>query len=349
MTTKEKFKLTAENYHSQEANKRYISVSQFKDFANVTGFKSDACEAKAIAKINGEWIEGPSTAMLVGSYVDSYFEGTLEQFSNENPQIFSVISESKLKQIEYVEAYFSGKLPIFEANNPKFFKKDGTLTSANEHLIQLTNLIDNEYSGSISDFRKASPSMLNKRGELKSDFKKAEEVIARIERDEFFMKHLSGEKQVIMTANFLGADWKIKMDSYIPDIAIVDLKVIKDIHERFWCKGDDENVKGYVSFVEKWGYDVQGAIYQKIVEINTGKKLPFFLAVADKGKFPDIEIVHIPQERLDLILNTMSLEVNNILKIKTGLREPIRCEHCDYCKSTKVLKADISYLDLIED
>ena len=114
--------------------------------------------------------------------------------------------------------------------------------------------------------------------------------------------------------------------------------------EKFWCA----DTKEYVSFVQKWGYDVQGAIYQKVVEINTGKKLPFFLAVVDKGKSPDIEIIRIPQHRLDLILNSMSMEVKNIIKIKSGEREPTRCGKCDYCKATKVLTADISYEELVD-
>ena len=51
-------------------------------------------------------------------------------------------------------------------------------------------------------------------------------IIARIERDEYFMKYMSGQKQVIMTGELFGAKWKIKIDSYIPDVAIVDLKVM---------------------------------------------------------------------------------------------------------------------------
>ncbi len=75
-----KFKLTKDNYYSKEANQAYFSVSQVKDFLK--------CEAYAVAKIGGEWSEPPSTAMLMGSYVDSYFEGTLEDFKARTPEIF---------------------------------------------------------------------------------------------------------------------------------------------------------------------------------------------------------------------------------------------------------------------
>ena len=41
--------------------------------------------------------------------------------------------------------------------------------------------------------------MFKKDGGLKADYIKANEIIARIERDEYFMRCMSGQKQVIMT------------------------------------------------------------------------------------------------------------------------------------------------------
>ena len=78
--------LTEENYYSKEANLEYMSVSQFKDFNGTYG--KIACEFEALEKLHERWKEEPSTAMLIGSYVDSYFEGTLEMFKKENPTIF---------------------------------------------------------------------------------------------------------------------------------------------------------------------------------------------------------------------------------------------------------------------
>lgn len=147
--------LTAENYYSQEANEEYMSVSQFKDFCGTYG--KMPCEFTAMEKLKGRWEEPKSKALMVGSYVDSYFEGTLDKFKAENPDLF---------------------------------KRDGT---------------------------------------LKAEFVKADEIIQRIERDDYFMKFMSGKKQVIMTGELFGTKWKIKMDSYIPDIAIVDLKVMASI------------------------------------------------------------------------------------------------------------------------
>ena len=70
--------LTAENYYSEEANFEYMSVSQFKDFVGTYGRRG--CEFTAMEKLRGAYKEEETTALLVGSYVDAYFEGTLDKF-----------------------------------------------------------------------------------------------------------------------------------------------------------------------------------------------------------------------------------------------------------------------------
>ena len=85
--------LNNENYYSSEANREYMSVSQYKQFCK--------CEAMAMAEIKGEWVKPKSTALLVGSYVDSWFEGTLEEFRLQNPEIFK--KDGTLKA-DYIQA-----------------------------------------------------------------------------------------------------------------------------------------------------------------------------------------------------------------------------------------------------
>ena len=72
--------VTKSNYFSANNNLKYCGSSQFKDFKR--------CPAKAMAELRGEWAREDSTALLIGSYVDSWFEGTLDQFKAEHPSIF---------------------------------------------------------------------------------------------------------------------------------------------------------------------------------------------------------------------------------------------------------------------
>lgn len=239
--------ITAQTYFDKENEMKYFSSSQVRAF-----FK---CEAAAMAQINGTYERETSVSLLVGSYVDAHFEGTLD---------------------------------IFKANNPELFTKQG---------------------------------------ELKANFRQAEEIIRRIERDEMFMTYMGGEKQVIITGELFGYNWKTKIDSYLPGEAIVDLKVVKDFNP-VWVDGE-----GKVHFIEAWGYDIQGAIYQAI----EGHKLPFIIAAATKEKVADLKLFGVPQYKLDIAMKIIEANIDRFADIKAGLIEPVRCECCDYCKQTKVL------------
>lgn len=92
--TEKEFVLTSENYHLPEARKHYLGSSMFKEFLK--------CEVMGLAKVNGEFEEKQTTALLVGSYVDAYFSGELEQFKNEHPEIFN--SKTGALKADFVQA-----------------------------------------------------------------------------------------------------------------------------------------------------------------------------------------------------------------------------------------------------
>ena len=263
--------LTEENYYGEEANKIYMSVSQFKSFAG-TNAKA-ACEAKALNDFLHPTYES-TTSLLVGSYIDAYYEGTLDKFKAEHPEIISSRGATK--------------------------------------------------------------------GELKSDFKKAEVIIERTKADPLFQEYTQGEKQKKLVGNLFGVDWKIKPD-FLFDDKICDLKIVKSIQEVFWSNGEPYD------FIRYWGYDIQGAVYQAIVEQNTGKKLPFYIVAASKEDTPDIEIIEIDQSYLDEALEYVKIKLPHVLAVKNQQTAPTRCGKCPYCRSTKKLIAPIKLSDFCGD
>lgn len=94
-------KVTAENYYSKEVSQEYMSASQYKAFLS--------CEAAALAEIRGEYERPVTTALLIGSFVDAHFEGTLD---------------------------------LFVAKHPEIFKRDGTLKSEYEHAEYIISRIE---------------------------------------------------------------------------------------------------------------------------------------------------------------------------------------------------------------
>lgn len=98
--------LTNDNYYSSGANQEYMSVSQYKDFQK--------CEAMALASLRGEWTRPHTTALLVGSYIDSWFEGTLEEFTAAHPEIYTRAGKLKADFIQAEELIeFVKRDPMF--------------------------------------------------------------------------------------------------------------------------------------------------------------------------------------------------------------------------------------------
>ena len=252
------FVLTHENYHGVEANQRYYSSSQIKSFLD--------CPARTMAEITGEYIRPESTALLVGSYVDAYFDNGLD---------------------------------LFKAKHPEIFKRDGN---------------------------------------LKSDYIKAEEMILRAERDEFFMEYMQGEKQTIATGTIHGLPFKIKMDVYKKGVRIVDLKTTRDMEPMY------KPEHGRVSFAEFWNYPLQMAIYQAV----EGNGLPTYLNVIPKESPVDLAVIEIPQHHLDAEMEILAEKLPYFDAIKSGIIEPPRCEKCAFCRETKKLTGAISLDDLTE-
>lgn len=77
--------LTKENYFSLEANRHYMSVSQFKSFVPAFG----GCEAAAMATLRGEYERPGSTAFMEGKFIHAWNEGTLPEFKADNPDLYS--------------------------------------------------------------------------------------------------------------------------------------------------------------------------------------------------------------------------------------------------------------------
>lgn len=252
--------LTNRNYFSPEAAREYWSVSQFKAF--------NKCEAAGLAEARGEFQREETDALLIGSYVDAYFSGEIDEF--------------------------------IKIHGDKMFSKRG--------------------------------------GGLLAKFTHANDIIDRVEADPLMMEYLTGEKQVVMATELFGIPWKAKFDVY-DETKIVDLKCVRDFEDVF------DKGYGWRSWVEYWGYDIQGAIYQKIEQIVTHreKPLPFYIAAVTKERVPDIKVIQIPQHVLDAAYNMVEAKIERFDLIKSGDVEPVRCEKCDYCKATKVLTAPEIY------
>lgn len=274
-----KFVLTDDNYYSPESDKAYCSASQYLDIIGRP--EIPGCEARAMAKLSGEYVEETSKAMLIGSILDTFWE----------------LDDLPLEE----------KLNIIADRFPECVSTRGST-----------------------------------KGELKVEFRQALQLYQRTLKDELFCQFMSGQHQVIMTGEIEGLPFKIKMDSYIPDVAIVDLKTTQDASRNFRKYIVDSGNRE--TFYRAFGYDTQLAIYREIVRQNTGKTLRCYLAVVDKKPHPLPQIIELSPKILDDALESVKANVGTIKMLKSGeVKNYCRCEECDYCRDTykcKVLSAE---------
>ena len=258
--------LNHDNYFSNEADREYFSVSQFKSFRE--------CEAKTMAKLNGTWVDGENDAFTLGSYVHLWSEG--------------------------------GNLGEFRAAHPEMFKKDGTL--------------------------------------LKK-YEVADKMIQTLAQDPLIEKVREGQKEVIMTGELFGAPWKIMIDIYNPSKGVfVDLKTTREISKKYW----NEDLRVKQNFIEYYDYLLQMAVYAEIEKQNRkgiDYLQPHIIAVS-KEEIPDKAVILVGTEYIpDKLLEVETL-LPHFIKVKKGEKEPTRCEHCDYCRSTKKIDKIIHYTEL---
>lgn len=213
--------------------------------------------------------------------------------------------------------------------------------------------VDEALTGDLERFKKEHPELISTRGdtkgELKATYKQAEKMISRAKADALFMSYVTGGKhQVIYTGEIENIPVKIKIDHVAykngNPVALVDLKTVKGMYETFRVKDSGE----YLTWVERWHYDVQGAFYQEIYRQNTGLKLPFYLAAISKDKtesipHPRLKIIQIPQSKLDERMVEIKRNLPKIQALKEGKIEPIYCTKCDYCAD--VLPCEVISMD----
>ena len=282
---KDNFSLNDETYHSPEANRRWLDCSTYKNFAGTCGRAS--CETRALAIVKGDYVPPKTDALLLGGYVDAYFDHSLPQFMIDN--------------------------------------MDDLYTKA-----------------SIKKFQEGKGDL-----ELLSQFKQADSMIKRAIKEPLFMRYVDGETQKILTAEIDGVPIRVKLDSY-DGKRITDIKTAASISETYYAKDLGQRL----NFIEYFGYVEQAYFYQKAVEYNFGKKLPFYLAVISKDKeynvpHPRLAIIQIPDKIIEEKGEEIKQKIHSIWSIIQGEIDPIPCGHCEWCADNLPFEKVISMDELL--
>ena len=186
--------------------------------------------------------------------------------------------------------------------------------------------IDAYFSGEMEKFKAEHPDVINKRtGEPLAKFAICEEVIKSILDDKGFYEALyHGNAQTILTGEIAGVAFKGKLD-FLQDDKIIDMKAMRSI-EDVWSDAE----RRYVPFWKAYRYDLQAAIYRELVRQNTGKTLPYYLAVATK----ETPSKHLCYRFGDDVLDSALKEVQSLAptfdRYKKHEEVPPECGKCDW-------------------
>lgn len=217
----------------------------------------------------------------------------------------------------------------------------GQFVRANDKALTIGSYVDVMLTGTEDEqheFREAHPEIISSRGptkgQLKAEYRTADEMIARAFADAdnggIFMRALTGERQKVVTGEIRGHRFKGRID-VLGDGFITDLKTVENVNRRYYNDG-------YWDFISWWGYDLQGGIYQELVYQATGNRWPFYIAALSKQTPCDIDLIQVPQERLDEAMERLTQgALDRIAALKSGKERPERCGRCEWCRMTKVI------------
>lgn len=176
------------------------------------------------------------------------------------------------------------------------------------------------------------------RGGKYADFEMADKMIETLKSDSFVMFALEGEKEQIYTAELWGTEWKVKIDNINHQHKFFsDIKTTSDLYKRYWS----EKYDGWVTFVEYWDYVLQMAVYRRVLQENLGQTYTPYIVAVTKENPPNKAVLHFDESRFEFEYEYIESYIGRIIDVKNRKLEPKRCEKCDYCRSTKMLRDTI--------
>lgn len=137
--------------------------------------------------------------------------------------------------------------------------------------MMVSSYIDAAISNELDFFKEQNPEIFLKNGELKADYKVAEDVIKQMQNDTLFMKYLNGESQVIMTGEISRVPVKIKIDSYHEGKCIVDLKCMTNL-DLLW----NEKTHQKENFIDYYDYVLQRKFVSRDCEAKYRQKTTIY-------------------------------------------------------------------------
>lgn len=210
------------------------------------------------------------------------------------------------------------------------------------------NYVHSYFDSSVahSDFIKENQDKILSRRKphgLLKDFQVAEQMIKRLSDEPAFRQLYQGEKEVILTGQLFGIEWKSKIDCLNLDEGyFVDIKTTKDIYEKkydpYWGPG--------ANFIERYGYLIQMGVYRELLEQEYEQNFVPFIAAVSKQTPSGVALITLDESKMMSELGRVEQSIDHVQRVKMGEEAPVWCGKCEYCRSHKKITRFINMNDL---
>ncbi|WP_137598222.1 PD-(D/E)XK nuclease-like domain-containing protein, partial [Paucilactobacillus kaifaensis] len=179
----------------------------------------------------------------------------------------------------------------------------------------------------------------------KKSYKQADMMIQTLSNDDFFNEVYKGKKEVPVSGDIFGTQWKGKLDCLnVKGSYFCDIKTVDEIRKPHWNNVEHQ----HVSFVKDREYILQMAVYQELLRQKYGKTFEPFIFAVSKQDVPDRMAINIAQWKLDNALAQIKINIDHFDKVKNGQEEPTNCGKCEYCRMNKRLSGFTEEDDILE-
>lgn len=172
------------------------------------------------------------------------------------------------------------------------------------------------------------------KGKPKKAYKQADQMIQALKNDEWFKDHYApGKKEVIVTGELFGHQWKGKIDSLDLDNGVFyDLKTTADFTKRW-----NEESRQREPFIFNGHYELQMAVYQQLIKQTFGKMCEPVIVGITKQTPPDMQAFDFESDgakaAMANALEVVKNKQDHFWNVLMGEEPPKACGHCDYCRT----------------
>ncbi|MDN7144415.1 PD-(D/E)XK nuclease-like domain-containing protein [Liquorilactobacillus mali] len=185
------------------------------------------------------------------------------------------------------------------------------------------------------------------KGSKRADATLGDKMIKKLEQDalfQYFYNSDNCEKEVILTGNLFDAQWKARIDSLnVEKGYFCDIKTTRELHKRYWSV----QKRTWVSFIEEYNYALQMGVYKRLLQHKYHKPFNCYIFAVDKTQDTELEAIQMPNEDMEEQMEFIETHIERVKQVIAGDIEPVRCERCAYCKSTRKLNRFITPAELI--